>query len=665
MAHAKEASLVRRGEISYWEAAQRVFRRREAFAMARPFSVQILNFGSTFVYRQGVLCYRSGSSLRILNIHNSAQLEQVINLPALISDEVEGDLQGCQGALKLLSYNDGVLICLYLAGKPVEVAYILAVRIFTSSHPSARYLFAHPLGSYRGIFARSNDSFICYGICDGLESGVPLWSIICFRLDTDPVNASKVVLRGVAGTDVGVTVCFEIHQGYFYAASTQPSPSLIFHNWDSYYHCCRIPLDDPRQHRLEHRHIWRRNHIDGPINDLWSNLRLHVDESTGALTIIEIRREWQFGASISKRTYFIQPINFADGCLSFAARGDASRRPISSSDTKNPQVCELCAATSPVGYASYISMGIRQSSRIPDYRPPRHIHASDDTLSSIHRWELFQVKLQYYDPSSSAFLDLICDQQEGADSGETRRIRILVGSRKLAPPSVNAQGLLTQPELDEGTGRIKPGSEESWIRSGSWLWPPRGSVSSPAATNSDSLAATSSPNLGELGKLHQILNYVPANVGYLGKRSGNESIDDLVPEAVADERSVVYSSGPAASGRQAIILINFDPAIRLESPQPFSSGENIGEAAKDTGRASGRDSSKQAGKRPTEIGSYDIRTSKDDGNDQDIGTSKDDNGNGAVKDTRDIGKEGMNTKRWFWTEKAQYLSINMSMRLRK
>lgn len=566
IAHTKEYGLSCQGRITCMKAAERVFYRREAFATASPSSALVVGFGASFIYRQGILCYRSNDSFRILNVHDSGQVEKVIHLPTLISDEIKGDAKHCRGAITILNLSEGILVCFYAIGKPIKEAYVLAIRINTEIHESARCLIRHPLENTERLFARNNRSFLCCGIhtCLGAD-GRRGWTITCLSLSAGETKKQQINLHNFAGSEIGATVCFDIHQGYFYAVSTQSSFDAEAHNWLSYYHCYRFSLDDPQQEQLEQGRIWRRNHTEGPINNSWTTLRLHVDESSGNLVIVEIRREWLDGASSSQRTYYTQPMDRIDWHL---------RHPL-----RNPQVQDTMESQLEDTTLNNLDGNYPAATRLRwwDYRPPRYTHPGVDHLDHIPRFSLSSTKLQYFDPSSITFLSLaysLEEQLNGDDRQLRPRIRLQIGSRQLGPPRKREDELLVQPEIDEKTGLEKEGSEEFWKERGPWLWP--------ADISSD----TSQQSLKQR-KLDRIL---------CSFCSPQDQQGQIV--AAADERSIVYSCGPSTSASQAIILINFDPAIRFpgletSNPQPRQAASSIyiSKGERDKARIDGEDSS--------------------------------------------------------------------------
>ena len=117
-----------------------------------------------------------------------------------------------------------------------------------------------------------------------------------------PTGSKPLQLEDFTGSDIGSTVAFKIHNGFFYALSNKTPFNIKEVNWTIFYYCVRFRFKQPFKNALEinaleiNACIYRRQHAEGPIND-WTNLSLQVDESTNHLIIVEPRCEWVNGAS--------------------------------------------------------------------------------------------------------------------------------------------------------------------------------------------------------------------------------------------------------------------------------------------------------------------------------------------------------------------------------
>ncbi|KAI9709822.1 MAG: hypothetical protein M1812_007614 [Candelaria pacifica] len=617
----KEALLARSGEITYHRALQRVYSSREAFSTATPFSASVLAYGATFAYKQGVLCYLQDDNIRILHVHTAAKSEQIINIRILLAHASQGDSGFHHGTATLLNYSDSILIVLCEPQVGEEEGWLLAVNVEVGTPTTRRVLISRKLQTSARIFARHDKSYLYYGTHSGIGShGHHEWIVTGIPLNGSPALCSDVIqLDNFVGSDIGLTVFFEIHDGFFYALSNQTSFEVEEVDWTSYYNCFRFPVDHPNPNIVQHRQIWRRNHVEGPINDSWTDLGLFIDESTGRLMIIEARREWQGGGSTSQRTYYTEPVVFPNP---------------PSPDEMPPNV--LPASSSSV-FASLAEskyfpglpindplVDTLTSGDKPHYEPPhiridKHTHPDDDGLSTmVPNFILAKTKVRAYNPCSSAFLDLVDDPLPPSAATKFRirqRLRIRVGSRKRASPDYedpdcDGHRLLKRPKIDPETDEPIEGSEEKFIDRGVHMWPP----------------SNAAP------ELYDILNPIPS--------ASNEVI------GVADERTLIYMTGSSSSPqRRAIVLINFDSAIRFPGLQKLQSGidQTVCSPSISSDRVVGVELD------GTRIG----------------GEKNDSKGKRAVVRYPDTDSESHDkATSWFWTEEAQYLSIGKGFNLR-
>ncbi|KAH0558543.1 hypothetical protein GP486_004798 [Trichoglossum hirsutum] len=440
--HTTEAKLSRdtgQRKIGCQEALDRVHARREAFALAQPVSVSLLGYGATFLYQQGVLCYRVDEPtvvIRVLDIHNSSDVERVIDVANLIGHTVKGDAQCQPGTFTLLNYADDILVCMFEARKLEP--WLLAIRVSTG-----HCLAALELESSQRIFARHNSDYLLFGTHSYTGShGHREWVISGYNLKEKRLFESNIYLENLVGCDIGLTVAFEIHDGYFYAVSNQTSFEVEEVDWTSFYHGYRFPLKNACRENLKAERWWRRNHSEGPINDSWTDFRLHVDECTGDLLIVEARREWQDGGSDSQRTYYTRVVQFPN--------------------KENPEDsfmfdCESSSAGDP-----HPALPDEQVARLvgeenkPQYvaqreRHPKNVHCGDDGTTG--GFILAKTKVRFYNPDANAFLDLVNDPEDPPRDGGFRlrqRLRLRVGSRMLCPPD----------------------SRQPYRSRGIWMWPP-------------------------------------------------------------------------------------------------------------------------------------------------------------------------------------------------
>ncbi|SLM36063.1 F-box domain [Lasallia pustulata] len=531
--HTKEAVLALQQQSNYRTAIRRVFGRREAFAKALPYSASVLGYGSTFIYQDGFLCYSTLDTIRVLDIHGQGESEHVIHVPSLIN--YLGIPCGPY-SLELLQYQCGTLALLSSSDGTSGEAWLFAVDVGVSTPSTERVKLLVSVAASSKTFVRQDSHYLCYGTHTGIGShGHHEWEVLCYKLNSRGVHAEighkPLQLKDLAGSDLGVTVAFRVRKGYLYALSNQTTFDIEEVDWTSYYHCYRFPLNDPRIENLEKMRIWRRQHREGPINDSWTDLALHVDECTGNLLIVESRREWQNGQSTQWRTYYTQPLAFSTcqnpdaPSSSFATA--ASNEPVlaQSLPFDDPLVRTLGEDSKPNWEPGH--------KRLPKYYHPEY---SGDPNLAPPRFLLPKTKYRTYDPNCSAFLDLVVDEQALLPYGRHPHLRLRIGSRQLRSPldpgdKSSPNGVLRQPDKDQDTDVPIDGTEDRFIDRGVCMWPP---LDAPA----------------------DLLDVI--NPGH--QQSSNSYIGEV--HAVADERSIVYKIGSSGI-EKPITLINFDPGIRL------------------------------------------------------------------------------------------------------
>lgn len=550
MKHTKEGQRALKGEIGYREAIGHLYDIKEAFATAQPYSVTVLSYGKTFIYNQGFLCYVHANEIRVLDVHSAKRAEQVLNIRTVLRRVIPNFVPEEEDLVQssLLYYNDGILAFFCEIGDRGE-SWLIAVDV-TENRRYGRVRVRRQLRSTRRLFVRHNQSFLYYGTHSSLGThGYHQWAIQCVNLkDGQDLTEKPVVLEGFAGSDIGQTVCFEIYNDHLYAVSNQVNFEEEEVDWTSFYvWACLPPSKDVKC--VELNRIWRRQHREGPINDTWTDISLRKDEATERLLILECRREWLDGRSENIRTYYTQPlplpqeISEGEHQLNATAKqgqlSSSSSIPSTISNSRPPSMM-LLPPNEP------LTMTLDSSNK-PNYAPPkkrllRHVHAEyslEEATSHRRDFILAKTKYRTYNPSASAFLDLVNDpKQDSGFSIPRDRLRIRIASRKRRCPidengDEGEKGMLFKPELDSD-GRPIEWSEERFVSQGIKLWPPEDAPE----------------------ELTELL--CPS------KRAGKV-------QAVADERSLVYSVDIPNMEEQAIILISFDPKIRFPSLKRLSS----------------------------------------------------------------------------------------------
>ena len=478
---------------SVWARALRCrWKRQEALAKADPFTVAILGYSNIYIYTNGVLCYIVDKTVRVLDVHSSAQVEIVISIPLLLMQEIPTVIEN--PSISLLYYADGILSCIILSE---SLNILVAVNI---SNPSDSVLISHQLDSKRRIFVRNNETYLYYGTLSEVDvDGHRKWAVHGFNLQTKE-EYPKIVLDNLLGVDIGAQVCFQLHNNYFYALSNLSAFEIEEPDFKSFYQCVRFPLDSPQSEAIETTipaHMWRRQHDEeGPLDDRWLSLSLATDESTGRLMIIESRME------LCKNKHPWRRISYITNII-FPKELDASS--------------SLVAYTKETDGLSSVNNSVikLQNPNEPLQRKPKHVHLFPGDSGKRRTLPICS-----YHASTSTYLDMMnTAMPTGKD--EAQYLQLRCSSRFLGPQEIYQEQPIS-------------------------YWPP---PQDPSKTNQ------------QLDSLYAILNT-------------QGEVDGVV-----DERSVLYST-KGSDGRPKLILIAFDPSMRLEGIKPLVNGieiENVDE----------------------------------------------------------------------------------------
>lgn len=472
-----------------------------------------------------------------MDLHHSGEYETVISIPELVTETLPNIGDNTRGQFQVLYYSDNIVACVYKSACLEPAAWLIVFDIETR-----QILTTKGLESAYKIFVRHNNEFLYYGTHSEIGTdGFRKWVIHGYDFKHMKWLEHKLHLSELVGSEIGSSICFELHNGYFYALSNQTSFEVEEIDWTSFYHCVRFPLASPRREyieKTEDESMWRRQHQEGPIDDRWTSLRLDIDEITGDLKIIECRREWRQGSSRSRRTCYTTDIIFPRS----PDEVDLYIASSSSSSLSSSTASATTAIGSPKALAHDLSsfpdepilrlLGPEDNPHHmpPPPRLPQFTHPENDG-SGQPTFPITDSPLRYYNTSASTFLDLVDDPLPS--SQRTQRLRIRSGSRKLGPPLLQSPshfrrpGLLRDPPSDLSTA-LKDMYSDQPIR----YWPP--------AQN------TLHPNK-EVDALYTLLN-PPTHLGNV--------------DGTADERSLLYVTG-GYEEPQAIVFVAFDPAIKL------------------------------------------------------------------------------------------------------
>ncbi|KAL2353577.1 F-box domain-containing protein [Cryomyces antarcticus] len=530
-----EAQCAESGRLSYRDAILRVYNRREAFAAASPTSACVVGYGTSFLYRQGVLCYVAGECVRIKDIHTSSAAGTVVNVCAVVREALPQ--VGSLGSVSLLHYSDQIL-ALHCGNNGSGGSWLIALDTGVHKHDDDRVILKHWLEDNNRLFVRHTATCLYYGTHTSVGAhGHNEWKLEAFSLPQpcDPQSKSRskrlgsVHLDNFVGYEIGSTVAFEIHNGYFYALSNQTSFEVVEIDWTSFYKCVRIPLSKPRKEDVEiNDRIYRRQHREGPINDSWTDLSMQVDQCTGALMIVEARKENLMNASSQQRTFYMEPLVFPEpGGSDF----DDSTTPLSgSAPSSSPGGVGTSASSNAYALPCNDPLASAMTSsdnpnfakakiRLPKHTHSEHSHPGDAARSYMLSRTLFRG----YNLSCAAFLDLVRDEAHGSPS-------LRMGSRRRAP-ALDETGMVKVPLVDPETRDRTEASEDEFV--------------------------------------YAPIRHVPVAAGVLTDHE--DPRPSLAPprscavaSAAMDDRSLLYSIAdprrPHAD--RAIVLVSFDPAIK-------------------------------------------------------------------------------------------------------
>ncbi|KAJ5116145.1 hypothetical protein N7456_000493 [Penicillium angulare] len=518
-----QSALNHRAGYTYRKAVGHRFDIHEAVATAAPYSVSVLAYGADFLYNQGYLCYRAGNDIRLLNVHAADKQERVLNLLDLLRRLHPGPGSPdpeVVNRVSLLRYADGILVFrieAFAADEDMLVAIDIATRARTPN--KKRLLLRTRIPSSAPVFVRHCQTYMWYGIFNAVGGSNGLWAIRGVDL-TDP-NEPPIAfpLDRVVDGDVGQSLCFEIYNEHLYVVSTQATSDEDERYSSYYYWLCHAPRNKRRKWSGR---LWRREHCEGPINEMWTDISIRTDEVTGRPVILECRREWPDGKSENHRTNYTLNLPTPEEAL--ATYGE----------------------TEPIFFNfRFNSPGCPDKTGHPnEHRPAKRLrrdyHAEYEPTQDQNKRQEFiaaRTKHRSYNLNASTFIDLVNDPAPQADGFRSQdRLRLRTVSRKRKCPvdeggeEEGTKGLLFRPTQHNEDGSPVEGSEERFVSRGVHMWPP-----------------DDCPR-----ELQQIL-------------CPDSRINTI--KAISDERSLIYSIQCAGlpMGHKALVLISFDPQIHFQT----------------------------------------------------------------------------------------------------
>jgi hypothetical protein len=467
------------------------------------------------------LCYYSNGQIRLLDIHGCSRTEDCIDIRRwkrhllTLSHPDQSLSSDLSPRVSHLNYSKGILACVCEISETGE-SWLVALDPYESKDRTkletgegCQVLLREQLTCTTKLFVRQDGSYLYYGTHSALGShGRHEWMIQGFDLaNGHRVTEKPIHLVDLFGSKLGSTVCFEIHNGSFYAVSNQTSPEVEEVDWISQYHCIQFALDE-RKPNLTPRMLWRRQHKEGPLNDSWTELSIQKDEQTDELLIVECRKEYMGG---NGRTYYRQPLS----------QLESDEVPKNFGYPTNDPLTKTLDDNSKPNYEP-------AKKRIRRYCHPEYPLGRVDPGKEFI---LANTKFRGYNTATSSFIDLVNDPISRPGFARLQdRIRLRVASRlQQSPlegdPENPGHFRLRPKEVDENDIPLEHSEEDFHPTEVQELWPPNDA--------------------------HTELLDVFCPGGRVGQ-----------VDAMTDDTAIVYTAGSLranSNGELAIILINFDP----------------------------------------------------------------------------------------------------------
>jgi len=445
--------LARAEQITYKQAFQTLYDKKHALSTAHPFLVRSLGHGNTFAYRQGTICILHGEVVRVSDLRS--QSSNVLDLASIIRQKYPSLSGGIKA--RLLNYSDGILAIHVNRTRGLGTSYVYAIDTASDCPISKRIIEKIPLAACDRLLVRHNSRYLYYATHTGRgDDGERKWEIDGVSLDINyplPRRERPLLLDNFHGSDIGSTIAFEIHNGYFYAVSNQGSSEVEEIDYTSFYHIVRFPLNSPLPDEVEKDEcLYRRQHKQGPIHDTWTDLTLQIDEGTNETVIVESRREWVKASSRQSRSFYVTRPKFGEK-IEKDLLGEA-----------------LLPEDDPL-------VPLIDSSNHPHWKPTPDLYSwsqhpeFSSTDTTRRSFILARTKFRAYNYACTTFLDLVEDDRCCNHPSQPSCLRLRVGSRRemgLHYSYTNSTGKASIDYQDSNFIDTKTRYRHSPIR----MWPP-------------------------------------------------------------------------------------------------------------------------------------------------------------------------------------------------
>ncbi|CAG8906882.1 unnamed protein product [Penicillium nalgiovense] len=396
----KEGQAAWATKSGYYQAIRHRFDVHEAVATASPYSVSVLAYAADFLYHQGFLCYRVKNQIRLLDVHNTGQKELVLDLDHMNSYDIgiEYILSDVGEQTTLLLFSCGILILLFSQANSND-ADLVAIDL--QSRPDqarqSRLLLQEPVSSSDLIFVRHTRLYIWFGTFTAVNGRLSAWVLRGMNFKT--LQRTEFSVEFLVDGELGKRVCFEIYQGHLYVVSLIDQQESSFYHWSCY--------SPDHENNLGNGRLWRREHREGPIHEMWADLSIQVDEEKGRPVILECRREWLDGGSENHRTYYTTPLPTPDEALAMHTK--ESTRPTDMVDSGEAH------------------------SQLPGKRPVRDYHAEHEISRPLdQRFDFIPAYTRHssYHLAAATYVDLVDDPKLQVDGVRSQhRLRLRTKSR--------------------------------------------------------------------------------------------------------------------------------------------------------------------------------------------------------------------------------------------
>ncbi|KAM5354597.1 hypothetical protein ACJ41O_001244 [Fusarium nematophilum] len=293
-AEASEAQATR----DFARGFRRLAKRRTAVRAAQPWTVAIMAMVDHFSYTNGVLCYTvNNEQLRVLRAYQAPAAELTVDVPLLLKLALRDFDPSSPYTFAPLYYAEGILSCVLTRGREGAASSWLIVF---ELRDTPRWVSVKRLCPEYEFFVRNDEEYLFFGTMSYARlDGSHRWGLHRLDLRSRQWSDPQLVLWEFDGPSLGVNICFEIIDGYFYCVSNTMKIQADHGMLNCYYRAVRFPVNEATHESCEKpllRNLWRRHGSEGAVDERWTSLQLVKDEDSGKLLIFAqsslTEREW-------------------------------------------------------------------------------------------------------------------------------------------------------------------------------------------------------------------------------------------------------------------------------------------------------------------------------------------------------------------------------------